>query len=432
MRKKKVLVHGTAESMNNFFSDAVSNDYEVVALLSEENISSEIEILSPKNLPKVIYKLIDGIIITNAESNKKIVKYFLKQGIEPRKIILWDTQQGWGIINLSYKNGTQVIYFCGLEFHIRNEDDMKFFTMIHEWLQQQRQIKNLDTKFYPSVLVQQFQQRTGKPLDFNNLQTFTQKMQWIKIFGATPLKSHLADKYLVRYWIAEKIGAEYLIPLLGVWNDFDDINFDDLPNQFVLKCNHGWNMNIIIRDKKSLDLREAREKINGWLAVDFGAQPALEVHYSRIDRKIIAEKFMRNGDLPDIDNYKFWCFNGTPVFCGFDSGRTADGNISNLRIDYFDMNWKSNGFENADHPRSEHPEKIPKPKNFELMKELAATLAEGFAFVRVDFYEIEGKVYFGEMTFTPGAGNFSYKSEGTDEYLGSLLKLPEPTPPPKL
>ena len=431
MRKKKVLVHGTAESLNKFFSDAVSRDYEIVALLSDkpDKISSDLEVFSPQNLPKVIHKLIDGIILTNATG--AFVKLFLKQGIEPRKIILWDFEQGWGTFNLPDSDGTPVIYFCGLEFHIRNEEDVKFFSTMHEWIQQQRQIKNLDPKFYPAVLARQFQKYTGKPLDFNNLRTLTEKLQWLKIYDATPLKSRLADKYLVRNWIEEKIGGEYLIPLLGVWNDFDEINFDDLPDRFVLKCNHGWNMNIIVRDKKSLDLREAREKINAWLAVDFGTHN-LQLHYSPIERKILAEKFMTNGDAPDIDNYKFWCFNGVPIFCGFDSGRTSDGDITNLRIDYFDMDWKPNEFENAAHPRSDHPERIPPPKNFELMKKLAAKLAEGFAFVRVDFYEIEGRIYFGEMTFTPGAGNFSYKSEGTDEYLGSLLKLPEPTPPPKL
>ncbi len=103
-----------------------------------------------------------------------------------------------------------------------------------------------------------------------------------------------------------------------------------------------------------------------------------------------------------------------------------------MKLNYFDENWTPTTVERSDHPRSEHPEKISPPKNFELMKELAAKLAQGFAFVRVDFYEIDGKVYFGEMTFTPGGGDFSYKSEGTDEYLGSLLKLPERTHLPKL
>ena len=436
MRKKKVLVHGTPDSLQRFFSDAVSYDFEVVAILSEEKISvefddKEIDVIAPQALPKLVYGLIDGIIITDAMASNDLVKFFLKQGTEPRKIILWDAAQGWGNLELRDKDGTPVIYFCGLEFHIRNDDDAKFLNKIFRQLQTQRQIKNLSPQLYPAILAEKFRQRTGKPLDFNHLTTFTEKLQWLKLFDSTSLKSLLADKYRVRRWIAEKIGQEYLIPLLGVWDDFDDIDFDALPEQFVLKCNHGCGMNIIVHDKKSFDIERAREKINAWLAVDWG-MVNFEFHYSPIKRKIIAEKLMKNGDAPDIDNYKFWCFNETPIFCGYDGGRTPDGNMDDLRIDYFDMNWKPTTFENASHPRSDHPEKIRKPKNFELMKELAATLAAGFAFVRVDLYEIDGRVYFGEMTFEPGAGYFSYKSEGTDEYLGSLLTFPEKTPPPKL
>lgn len=430
MRKKKVLVHGTTDSLQKFFSDAVSFDYDVVAILSREKISVEIDdkefdVFAPQALPNLVYTLVDGIIFTDFAKENNI-KFFLKQGVEPRKIILWDEHRGWGNLNLTDKDGTPVIYFCGLEFHLRDNDAVNFFNEIFWRLDIQRQVKNLSPQLYPDVLSQNFLQRTGKPLDFDNLRTFTEKLQWIKIFDATPIKSRLADKYLVRYWVAEKIGQEYLIPLLGVWDDFGDIDFDELPNQFVLKCNHGCAMNIIVRDKKSFDIERAREKINAWLAVDYGAQQRLELHYTRIKRKIIAEKFMTDGDAFDLTDYKFWCFGGKPTYCKCMRGRSTD-----LRIDYFNMNWQHMNFEQNNRPNSDHPEKIPRPKNFELMKKLAATLSEGFAFVRVDFYEIDGKVYFGEMTFTPAAGTLSYKSAGTDEYLGSLLTLPEPVPPPK-
>ena len=424
MKKKKILIHGTADSLQQFFADKVSNDFEIVAILSDDDISSKFEVFTLQNLPKFVYELVAGIILTNPSGF--LVKYFLKLGIEPRKIILWDAKEGWGTFNLPNSDGIQVIYFCGLEFHIRNEEDVKFFNETHWRLQRQRGIKNLNQQRYPEFLSKEFQQRLGRSLDLNNPKNLTEKLQWLKLFDSTPIKSRLADKYAVRSWIAEKIGDEYLIPLLGVWNSFDDINFDDLPDQFVLKCNHGAGMNIIVRDKKNFDLQNAREKINAWLAYNF-AVGSLELHYARIDRKIIAEKFFANGDLPDLIDYKFWCFDGEPVLVQCETDRSTD-----LRFDYFDMNFNHTNIERSDHKLSDHPEKIPKPKNFELMKKLAATLAEGFAFVRVDFYEIDGKVYFGEMTFIPGAGNFSYKSKGTDEYLGSLLKLPKPTPPPEL
>ena len=424
MRKKKVLVHGTLDSLHKFFADAVSRDFEIVAILSDDNISSELDVIAPKNLLKSFCKLIDGIIFT--DNDKSLAKSLLQRGIEPRKVILWDAAQGRGFFSGQDEDGTQIIYFCGLEFHIRNQDDTKIFNETYWRLQSNRYFKNIPPQFYPEILNRDFQQRMKRPLDLNNPKTFTEKLQWLKIFDATPIKSRLADKYAMRSWIAEKIGDEYLIPLLGVWDDFDDINFDDLPNKFVLKCNHGSGMNVIVRDKSSFDVQNAREKINAWLAFDYGFA-ALELHYTRIDRKIIAEKFMTNGDLPDLIDYKFLCFNGKIIYCQYLTDRST-----NLKLNYFDENWKVTTIERSDHPNSDNPEKIPPPKNFELMKNLAATLAEGFAFVRVDFYEIEGKVYFGEMTFTPGAGNFYYKSKGTDEYLGGLLKLPKSTPPPQL
>lgn len=433
MRRKKVLIHGTIDSLQKFFNDAISRDFDIVGLLSDEpeKISVKpLEVLAPQNVNKFALYLIDGIIFTGKD--KSAAEIFIRQGIAPNKIIPWDAAQGWLPFGGRDRDGSQVVFIAGLEFHIRNDDDAKFFRSMHWRLQMQRQIKNLPAQMYPAVLAQSFQQRMKRPLDFNNPQTFTEKLQWLKLFDATPLKSRLADKYLVRRWVAEKIGEQYLIPLLGVWDDFDDINFDELPDQFVLKCNHGSGMNIIVRDKKTFDKQNAREKINAWLAVDYSVQNLLELHYTRINRKIIAEKFMANGNLPDIDNYKFWCFNGMPLHCALESGRSADGDLTNLRMDFFDMNWQPTTVERSDHPRSDHPEKIRRPKNFKLMKKLAATLAEGFAFVRVDFYEIGGKVYFGEMTFTPGADNFYYKSEGTDEYLGSLLKLPTMSPPPQL
>lgn len=432
MRKKKVLVQGTTNSLQEFFTDAVSYDYEVVAILSNERISieldeEELEVFTPQSLPKFVYGLIDGIIFTDIAANEDAIKFFLDKGLEPRKLILWNAQNGWGSLNLPIREISNVVYFCGLEFHICSEDDVDFCEKIHGRLQTQWQIKNLEPQLYPRLLTQDYQFRTGKSFDFNNPQTFTEKIQWLKIYDATPLKSRLADKYLVRYWVAEKIGQEYLIPLLGVWDNFDDIDFDALPDQFVLKCNHGWNMNIIVRDKKTFDKQAAREKLNAWLAVDFGAQRHLELHYTRIARKIIAEKFMSDGDAFDLTDYKFWCFGGVPTYCKCMTERTTD-----LRIDYFDMNWRHMPFVQMNRPNSDYPERIAKPKNFELMKELAAKLAEGFAFVRVDFYEVEGKVYFGEMTFTPAAGTIVYKSKGTDEYLGGLLKLPARTPPPRL
>ena len=267
MRKKKVLVHGTPDSLQKFFSDAVSRNYKVVALLGEDPENFSVKVFAPNSLPDLVYNLVDGIIFTCAD--KSAANSFVKQGVAPEKIILWDAAQGWQFFGGKDKDGSKVVYFCGLEFHVRNDADGNFLSQTVCRLQNQRQVQNLSPQLYPSILAQKFEQRTGKLLDFNHLTTFTEKMQWMKIYDATPIKSRLADKYLVRRWVADKIGEQYLIPLLSVWDDFDDIDFDELPDQFVLKCNHGCDMNIVVRDKKTFDKRAACEKINAWLAVDY-------------------------------------------------------------------------------------------------------------------------------------------------------------------
>lgn len=413
MRKKKVLIHGTSDSVKKFLADAVSWEYDIIAVLSEElekiSISrnnTELEVIPTQSLPNVISKLVDAVILTSAETKEAAVNFFLKRGFEYRKIIVWNADKGWEPIQIKEKDGKQVNYLCGLEIH--NE---ALFKQTFSRLQTNRKLKNMNPQSYPSFAT-----------IVDNPKTLSEKIRWIKVYDATPIKSRLTDKYLVRNWVAEKIGEKYLIPLLGVWDEFDDINFDELPDQFVLKCNHGCGMNIVVRDKKSFNKQNAREKINAWLAVDY-AFLGLELHYTRINRKIIAEKFMRNGDSPDLIDYKFNCFDGKVNDCQYITNRS-----SGMLMDYFDTNWQVMDIERGAR-HHDHPEKIPKPKNFELMKELATKLAEGFPLVRVDFYEIEDRVYFGEMTFTPGCGNIFFQTEGVGEYMGSLVKLPKVTPP---
>lgn len=234
----------------------------------------------------------------------------------------------------------------------------------------------------------------------------------------------------MRSWVAEKIGDEYLIPLLGVWENFDDINFDDLPDKFVLKCNHGSGMNIIVRDKSSFDMQNAREKINAWLAVDYGALTGLETHYTRIDRKIIAEKYIENMQSGVID-YKFHCFNGVAQFVQVIGDRNFEKHTRYQK--FCDLDYNDIGAMFEDYPH--FPYDVPKPKNFEDMKRFAKILSEGFSYVRVDFYEIDGKILFGEMTFTSDSGYLPHKRTWTyekDLAVGNLLNLPKSTPPPQL
>lgn len=418
---KNILVHGAQESLKKFFSEKLTaKKYNCLAILTDEEKidNSPAEIIKPENLPKFVYNLVDAVVLTEKSTRQSDIDYFLDCGVEPKKIICWNPNGYIEHFAEKAPDGTEIFYMEGLEFHIRNEKDDRFFRDTRYALYLNNQYNALDEKDYPAKMAELYQKAVGKPLDWNNLKTWSEKMQWIKLYDATPIKTRLADKFLVRQWVAEKIGDEYLIPLLGVWNNFDEIDFDALPNQFVLKCNHGCAMNIICRDKNDFDVEDARRKINAWLATDFGTM-YFEPHYSNIKRKIIAEKFMTDEKSFDLPDYKFLCFNGKPmyVFC-------AEGRSTNLTLDYFDMDWNNLPIERTATPRSEHPENIQKPKNFELMKKLVTELCKGFIHVRVDVYEVDGKIYFGEMTFTPLAGFVNYKTHGTDEHLGSLITLP--------
>lgn len=268
------------------------------------------------------------------------------------------------------------------------------------------QIK-LDEKMYES--------RIGHPIDWENLQTYTEKMQWEKFYNKDPRKPLLADKYLVRDWVTEKIGSSYLIPLLGVWDNFDDIDFNTLPSQFVLKTNHGTGTNIIVKDKNTFNIRRAKRIFDDWMSIDYGYLNGFETHYSQIHRRIIAEKYLETS-LGELQDYKFLCFDGRPYYCWVDLGR-----YSRHTRTVFDMNWELQPWTQALYGISKDP--IPKPKNYEKMIELAGILAEEFAQVRVDFYNVDGVIYFGEMTFTNGRGFDSIVPEKFDYELGKLWKI---------
>lgn len=254
--------------------------------------------------------------------------------------------------------------------------------------------------------------------DLDNPMTFTEKIQWLKSKGVTPVMSKLADKYEVRTWIEEKIGTQYLIPILGVWDSCEGIDFNNLPNKFVLKCNHGSGMNIVIRDRDLLDVNQTVSMLSKWLSEDFSLR-TLEMQYKFINRKIIAEQYIEelSGNLYD---YKFHCFEGTPKFIECIGDRnisTHEGFQRNYDLDWNELQWT---FE--DYPRFNH--KVDRPENLEEMIQIARTLSQGFPYVRVDLYDLGTKVYFGEMTFTPASGVGVYKgswSKIKDKELGKYI-----------
>lgn len=262
-----------------------------------------------------------------------------------------------------------------------------------------------------------YEMRIGKPLDWNNLETYTEKMQWAKLFDKDERKVTLSDKYAVRSWVEDKIGSEYLIPLVGKWDSYKEINFQELPEQFVLKTNHGSGDAVIVRDKTNMSFADKiamRRKIQEALRRDYGTR-FCEWHYSKIKPCIIAEQYIESGKT-DLQDYKFLCFDGEPYFCWVDVDRYTDHKRNVYDLNWNLQNWNQRNYGNA------HG-KLDKPQNFEKMVEIARVLSQGFSHVRVDLYSIGEKVYFGEMTFTNGSGFEEIEPHSANLMLGRLWKL---------
>ena len=258
----------------------------------------------------------------------------------------------------------------------------------------------------------------GHNPNLKNPSTYNEKLQWLKLYDHNPLYTQLVDKYHVREYVQEKIGKEYLIPLLGIWNTPEQIDFSELPDQFVLKCNHDTGSVIVCRDKNSLDKKETMEKLRRCL-VNGTYWYTREWPYKNVQPCIIAEKYMEDDKYHELRDYKFFCFNGMPKIMYVASGR-MNPNIP-TSFDFFDMDYNHLQIKQG-HPNAE---KTPeKPINFEKMKNLARILSNGLIHVRVDFYEINNIVYFGEMTFYHMGGVYPFVPDSWDRTFGDWLNLP--------
>lgn len=254
----------------------------------------------------------------------------------------------------------------------------------------------------------------GKTINFSNPKSFNEKLQWLKVNDRRSSYTKMVDKHKVKDYIANKIGSEYIIPTLGVWDNFDDINFDALPNQFVLKCTHDSGGIIICKDKKSFDMISAKKKIEKSLCCCFFWM-GREWPYKNVKPKIIAEQYMGE----NLNDYKLFCFNGIPKMTLVCSDRFA---VDGLKEDFFDENWVHISVKRPGHENSNSI--IECPKQYELMKALAADLSYGIPFSRIDLFEIEGKVYFGEITFYPASGFDGFEPNEWDITFGEWIKLP--------
>ena len=280
------------------------------------------------------------------------------------------------------------------------------------------------TKAKEKYIKKQFKKHLGYEIDFNREpETFNQKIQFRKIYDDNPLYSICADKYRVREYVKEKIGEEYLVPLYLVTDKLTEEQWDKLPNSFVAKANHNSGPVQIVRDKNKVNKKEIIRELNNQLKLDFGVL-SMEKYYSDIPRKIIVEKFLENNGEKDLRDYKFFCFNGKVKYCQLIKNRTIEETI-----DFYDKNWKLQefiGLLNPINPIEKHSTTVNnKPKNYSLMLELAEKLARDFDFVRVDFYNIDGKIYFGELTFCPASGIGTFIPEEWNYKFGSYWKQKE-------
>lgn len=259
-----------------------------------------------------------------------------------------------------------------------------------------------------------FKKHLGYSLNLKHPKTFNEKLQWLKLYDRKPEYTMMVDKYAVKKYIAATIGSEYVIPTLGVWNRFDEIDFDTLPNQFILKCTHDSGGVVICRDKSGLDLQEAQKKIESSLANNF-YYTGREWPYKHVSGRILAEQYLGE-NLPD---YKLFCFNGVPRITLVCSQRFTEGG---LKEDFYDADWNHLEMQRPNHGNSAMP--VSCPTQYDLMKSLAAKLSKDIPFVRVDFYEVAGKVYFGEMTFYPASGFEGFVPKTWDTKLGEWVALP--------
>lgn len=263
-----------------------------------------------------------------------------------------------------------------------------------------------------------YYKRIGKKLNLKSPQTFNEKLQWLKLYNRKPEYTKMVDKYEAKQYVEKIIGKEYIIPTLGIWNKFEDIDFDKLPNQFVLKCTHDSGGVIICKDKKEFEKDKAREEINICLKANYFYR-SREWPYKNVKPRIIAEQYMEDNKSKELRDYKFFCFNGKVKCFKIDFDRFLQH-----RANYYDTSLKILPFGEAICP-PDYNRNLEIPEQINKMIMLAEKLSKDIPFLRVDFYEVNGKIYFGELTFFPASGLGKFTNEEWDKTLGSWIELPK-------
>ena len=272
--------------------------------------------------------------------------------------------------------------------------------------------KKMDDEKYLKIC---YKIKQKKSLNLENPKTFNEKLQWLKLHDRKKVYTTMVDKYEVKNYVSSIIGEKYIIPTFGVWSNYEEIDFSTLPNQFVLKPTHTSGNVFVCRDKKQLNYEELKKEVNSWLKRDYYYLHR-EWPYKDVPKRIIAEKLLVSNYQNDLIDYKFFCFNGVAKILLICSNRMSD-----LHETWFDDKFNLLDVVEGNHKIDE---KIEKPKNFETMKRLSEILSKDHSFLRVDFYEVDGNVYFGELTFYPCAGYEKFVPEEFNEKLGDYIILP--------
>ena len=273
-------------------------------------------------------------------------------------------------------------------------------------------------RFIPdkAMLKLEYRIKVRKPLNLNDPQTLNEKLQWLKLYNRKNIQTTMVDKIAVKDFVREKIGEKYVIPTYGAWERFDDIDFNALPEQFVLKCNHDSGSIVICKDKSELDLENAREVLTNGLtnnAYYYGR----EWPYLNVKPRIFAEQFIEDKEYEYLPVYKILCFNGEPkIIQTIQNDKQPDETV-----DYFDTDWNLLEF-TQEYPNSAQP--FTKPEKLDEMLALARKLSQEESFLRVDFYTVNGRVYFSEFTFFTDSGFGQFYPESWDTVLGQWLTLP--------
>lgn len=255
--------------------------------------------------------------------------------------------------------------------------------------------------------------RKGRFINFKNPKLFTEKIQWLKVYDCTPIKTRLADKILVRDWVKEQIGEKYLKKVIGIYEKYEDINFKGFPFEFVIKTNHGCKMQVLVIEG-GVPQPSFKKQFNDYLKVNYAYKSGYEMQYENIKPLIFVEEYLKNTN--ELFEYLIFCFNGEPKLILFSSGKRTDSICCTM----FDTEWNNLHF---NYGGKLHEEDVPCPKNLDEMLDVARKLSKDFKFVRVDLHNVDGKIYFGEMTFTPASGYMKFSRRKYDRILGDMLDL---------